>query len=160
MTMDVLNNHAGTAPASAPLKQKVSILVVRGQPRDTQDTRATKLCVSHQLPGMAVVNHIFELAGTRPTLKIRQSSASTPLSSDPHVVRNIEVATISTTAEQKDALLAALRTMSVSSEWDHRNWLDEVLKRLKVSWPIDFADDAVEPLINHATDLILKAPKG
>lgn len=161
MTIGVSDGSAGPVPANALIKQKVSILVVRGHPRDTQATRSTKLCVTCQSPQSASVDHIFELAGTRPYLSIKEVSGPTPLlANDPRVVRDMEVATISTTAAQRDTLLTTLRAISVSTEWDHRNWLDDVLRRLQITWPVEFADDAMEPLIIHATDLILQAPEG
>ncbi|KAH7016575.1 uncharacterized protein B0I36DRAFT_397314 [Microdochium trichocladiopsis] len=139
--------------------QVVSILIIQVHPRDTQETRTTQLCVTRQLfHSTDLVSHTFELAGTRPNWTIRESTNTTHPSEGPSVVGSVDIATISSNAQQEDALLSILRAMNVNPEWDQRNWFDDVLRRLRETWPTEFADDMIAPFLDYTVRLLVDAP--
>jgi len=61
-------------------------------------------------------------------------------------------------AEQNDVLLTTLRAIKANPEWDHRNWFDDVLKKLRDKYPEEFSDAAIEPCIDYAVNLLVAAP--
>ncbi|KAH7012767.1 P-loop containing nucleoside triphosphate hydrolase protein [Microdochium trichocladiopsis] len=105
-----------------------------------------------------LVSHTFELAGTRPNWTIRESTNTTHPSEGPSVVGSVDIATISSNAQQEDALLSILRAMNVNPEWDQRNWFDDVLRRLGETWPTEFADDMIAPFLDYTVRLLVDAP--
>jgi len=95
----------------------------------------------------------------RPYWTVRESTSTSALREVAGVAGHVDVATISpTSAEQNDVLLTTLRAIKANPEWDHRNWFDDVLKKLRDKYPEEFSDAAIEPCIDYAVNLLVAAP--
>jgi hypothetical protein len=135
--------------------QHISVLVFRGQPRDTQGSRVAKLCITFN--GDEDTNMTFELI-KRPQPRLEAVMNKGPPSTKPHFERKIEVAVVSTASERDTGLRDAIQGIIPNPEWDSQNWIDDVLRALQSVWPTQILEDDVTYAVNHTVDVICQGP--
>jgi hypothetical protein len=135
--------------------QQISVLVFKGQPRDTQGSRVAKLCIIFN--GDESTNVTFEFV-TRPQPRLVATTNQDAPSTRPHFERKIDVSTVSVASQQDTMLCDAIQGITPNPEWDSQNWVDDVLRTLQAAWPTQILEDDVTYAVNHMVDVICQGP--
>lgn len=172
---------SSSSPSSS--HQKISILVFRGYPYDSVDTRVAKLHLSFGENGEGKSENSRDRDRDRErdiTFEIRRTTASPPHpvvhestnlgppSKRPRFLRKIDVATVHLAASggERDtnntnnsntmALRDTIRAISPNPEWDDRNWVDDVLRVLQTAWPSQIHNSDVTYALNYMVDVLYR----
>ena len=149
----------GDGATMAPkLSQKISILVFRGHPEDSVDTRVAKLHLDfdERAHGGHVGDVTFEIRSDaqRREAVVRELANQGPPSQRPHFLREIDVATVPVSSELDTTLRDMIRGVSPNPEWDDRNWVDDVLRVLQAAWPSQIHNSDVTYALNFMVDVL------
>ena len=154
-TTDKSDGAAMTAPK---FSQKISILVFRGAPEDSVDTRVAKLHLDFddhgQGRGQGPGDVTFEIRpGSQPV--VHELVNQGPPSQRPHFLRAIDVATVPVASELDTTLRDLIRGVAPNPEdWDDRNWVDDVLRVLQAAWPSQIHNCDVTYALNFMVDVL------
>ncbi|RYO79277.1 hypothetical protein DL766_002092 [Monosporascus sp. MC13-8B] len=136
---------------AARFSQKISILVFRGHPKDSVDTRVAKLHLDFQESENRDIT--FEM-GPGPYPVLQELTNQGPPSQRPHFLRKIDVATVPVASELDMALRDTIRSIPPNPEWDDRNWVDDVLRVLQAAWPLQINNGDVTYALNFMVDVL------
>ena len=161
------DGKGGDGATMAPkLSQKISILVFRGHPEDSVDTRVAKLHLDFDDNdddekrahggGHVVGDVTFEIRSDaqRREAVVRELANQGPPSQRPHFLREIDVATVPVSSELDTTLRDLIRGVSPNPEWDDRNWVDDVLRVLQAAWPSQINNSDVTYALNFMVDVL------
>ncbi len=144
------NDDGGMAPR---FSQKISILVFRGYPEDSVDTRVAKLYLDFD--GSENRDITFEIIpNSQP--EVRELTNQGPPNKRPHFLRKIDVATVPVSSALDTALRDTIRGISPNPEWDNQNWVDDVLRVLQASWPSQINNSDVTYALNFMVDVLYR----
>ncbi|KAK7741894.1 hypothetical protein SLS62_010905 [Diatrype stigma] len=169
-------------PSSSNNYQKISILVFRGYPYDSVDTRVAKLHLSflsetngessRDRDGSRERDITFEIrrtaaaAASPPHPVVHESTSQGPPSKRPRFLRKIDVATVhlgpggggerDANKNNAMALRDTIRAISPNPEWDDRNWVDDVLRVLQTAWPSQIHNSDVTYALNYMVDVLYR----
>lgn len=153
-----LEGSKGDGAMAPRLSQKISILVFRGYPYDSVDTRVAKLHLDFNESENRDIT--FEIkAGPHPAVHESTNQGPPnqgPPNQRPHFLRKIDVATVLVSSERDMALRDIIRGISPNPEWDDRNWVDDVLRVLQAAWPSQIHNSDVTYALNFMVDVFYR----